>query len=155
PAQTLAQVKPQLHRIEAVRGEDAVEIFLQEGAIPLREFPITGADQRLPLQAFVYSDRGLYRLGETVHLPTLMRHWDLTVPQVDRTGEVTIGGAGGKVKQVTLPGAEFQNGATAWSWAIPQDAKTGSYRAEVEYKGKVVGMSTFAVEQIIPPTMEA
>jgi uncharacterized protein YfaS (alpha-2-macroglobulin family) len=78
--QTLTQVKPLLHRIEVVRGEDSVEIFLQEGAIPLREFPVTGADHRLPLQAFVYSDRGLYRLGETIHLTTLVRHWDLTAP---------------------------------------------------------------------------
>src|SRR5262249_56195251 len=50
PAQTLAQVKPQLHRIEAVRGEDAVEIFLQQGAIPLPDFPTPAADQPLPLQ---------------------------------------------------------------------------------------------------------
>ena len=155
PAQTLAQVKLQLHRIEATRGEDAVEIFLKEGAIPLREFPITGADHRLPLQAFVYSDRGLYRLGETVHLTTLVRHWDLTAPQDDLTAELTIVGPMGRVKQVTLPGADFHNGATAWSWAIPHDVKTGSYRAEVEYQGKVIGAGTFAVEQIIPPTMEA
>ncbi len=155
PAQTLAQVKPQLHRIEATRGEDSVEIFLHEGAIPLREFPIAGADHRLPLQAFVYSDRGLYRLGETVHLTTLVRQWDLTAPQDDLTAELTIVGPLGRVQQVTLPGADFQNGATTWSWAIPHDVKTGSYHAEVEYQGKVIGSGAFAVEQIIPPTMEA
>ncbi|MBI3275746.1 MAG: hypothetical protein HYZ60_07355, partial [Methylocystis sp.] len=154
-AQTVARVKPQLHRIEAIRGEDSVEIFLKEGAIPLREFPIAGADQRLPMQAFVYSDRGLYRLGETVHLTALLRRWDLTVPQDDLTSELVITGPAGRVTQVPLPGAAFQNGGTAQSWTIPHDAKTGHYRAEVQRQEKVVGVGTFAVEQIIPPTMEA
>jgi MG2 domain len=151
-----SQVKPQLHRIEAMRGEDSVEIFLpKEGAIPLREFPVAGADHHLPMQAFVYSDRGLYRLGETVHLTTLLRQWDLAVPQDDLASELIIEGPLGRVNRITLAGAAFHNGASSWSWSIPHDAKTGRYRAEVHRQGTVIGVGTFAVEQIIPPTLEA
>src|SRR5262249_25548486 len=136
--------------------EDSVEIFLsKEGAIPLREFPIAGADHRLPMQAFVYSDRGLYRLGETVHLTTLLRQWDLAVPQDDLTSELIIEGPLGRVDRTTLVGAAFHNGASSWSWSIPHDAKTGHYRAEVHRQGALIGVGTFAVEQIIPPTLEA
>ena len=86
-----------------------------------------------------------------MHLTTLVRHWDLTAPQDDLTAELTIVGPMGRVKQVTLPGADFHNGATAWSWAIPHDVKTGSYRAEVEYQGKVIGVVRLPLSKSFRP----
>jgi hypothetical protein len=143
-----------LHRIEAVRGEDSVEIFLSEQPLPIESFPISGESHEVPFQAFVYSDRGLYRLGDTVHLTTLIRNWDLTVPEEDLTSELTLEGPAGKVKRITLNSSEFQDGGATWSWSIPDDAKTGKYRVEVRNKNQLIGVGTFAIEQIIPPSIE-
>lgn len=143
-----------LHRVEAVRGEDSVEIFLAEDAIPIGSFPVSGADHKIPVQAFVYSDRGLYRLGDTVHLTTLIRNWDLTVPQIDMTSELALEGPTGRVQRVILNHSQFQNGGATWSWSIPDNARTGRYRAEIRNGGNLIGVGTFAIEQVIPPTLE-
>lgn len=155
PDNVLASIAPHLHRIEAVQGEDSVEVFLKDGAFSLRSFPIAGVNHRLPLQAFVYSDRGLYRLGETVHLTTLLRHWDLRTPAEDVSAEFILEGPTGRVRHIPLPGTAAHDGAASWSWSVPSDASTGKYRAEVHYQGALIGVGTFAVEQIIPPTIEA
>ncbi|MBI4640600.1 MAG: hypothetical protein HY731_07895 [Candidatus Tectomicrobia bacterium] len=147
-------IQKDLQRIETVRGEDSIEIFLPEGPIPLGSFPISGADHKIPVQAFVYSDRGLYRLGDTVHLTTLIRNWDLTVSQIDMTSELAIEGPVGRVHRLILNHSEFHNGGATWSWSIPDNAKTGRYRAEMRNGGRLIGVGTFAIEQIIPPTIE-
>ncbi|MBF0276975.1 MAG: hypothetical protein HQM13_04265 [SAR324 cluster bacterium] len=144
-----------LHRIEARVGEDSVEIFLQDGSIPLSSFPVGGVDQsKTPLQAFVYSNRGLYRLGDTVHLAILLRDWQQNLPEDNVSADLTLYGPNGKITHTTLKGFEQQNGGMDWSWQVPHDAQTGRYRAEILHQGKMLGTGKFSVEQIIPPSIE-
>lgn len=145
----------ELKVVEAVDGEDSVQIFMDQGSISLNSLPISGVDtQSSPIQAFVYSDRGVYRLGDEVRLTVLLREWDLSFPREVNSVGMTLFGPSGKVLHTPLQGFAAQNGGVDYKWQVPHSAQTGAYRAEIEYNGKAVGLGKFSVEQIIPPSIE-
>lgn len=144
-----------LNRIEAQVGDDSVELLIQEESIALSSFPTSGIDQRASAyQAFVYSDRGLYRLGDTVHLTTLVRDWQQNAPKETLSLDFDLYSPQGKIKHTVLKKGQENNGGETWTWQVPTDATTGRYLAEVSWNGKVIGKKYFSVEQIIPPSIE-
>ena len=107
-----------------------------------------------PLDALVYTERGVYRPGETVHVTTLLRDADgvavsglpltLVVERPDgaedRREVVADQGAGGRVLDVPLLDA----------------AGTGTWRVKVyaETKRPPVGEVAFLVEDYVPERLE-
>lgn len=145
----------EIGRVEVSKGEDTVEIYFDNKGIPLekKSFNVSGYSKTGAYHAYAYSDRGLYRLEDTVHITAVIRDEELGVPVIDP--ELKIIGPKGLIKRISFTQDELENGALSWSWKIPQDASTGNYQAEVLYGGRELAVAAFSVEQIVPARLEA
>jgi uncharacterized protein YfaS (alpha-2-macroglobulin family) len=137
----------------AADGEFAF-IDLIRAAFDLTDRGVGGRDAPSGADAFVWSERGVYRPGETVHLAALLR--DLNARA---TGDTPL------VLRLMRPdGVEAQRftlrpqGAAGYSVSIPiaKSAPTGSWRvlAHVDPKGPIVGSTGFKVEDFVPERLE-
>ncbi|BBO90353.1 alpha-2-macroglobulin [Desulfosarcina ovata] len=120
------------------------------------EWDDAGRDGRL--NAFLFSDRGIYRPGETVHLGMIVK----TVPLDNVTDiplEAVIQGPRHntvKTERVTLPAKGF------FEIAYPTDttADTGRYQVSLylvrdnRQRGRLLGSTAFTVEEFVPDTMK-
>ncbi|MEW6756053.1 MAG: MG2 domain-containing protein [Candidatus Latescibacterota bacterium] len=109
----------------------------------------TGGQERDPegVRAFVYTERGVYRPGDTVHVAVIARHADDTFPEghpvtlrvLDPRDQLTV-------QQTQSPG---RDGFCAFTFATAPSAPTGNWRMEVG-----VGSRTFTeglkVETVVP-----
>ncbi|MEO8113726.1 MAG: MG2 domain-containing protein, partial [Phenylobacterium sp.] len=102
------------------------------------------------VDAYLYSDRGIYRPGETVHLNALLRDREARAVK-DRKGVIVIHRpAGVELARYRFDGAPA--GAVAVDVAIPKAAPRGSWRATLELEGvdKPSGELDFDVEDFAP-----
>ncbi|HTW95858.1 MAG TPA: MG2 domain-containing protein [Tepidisphaeraceae bacterium] len=110
-------------------------------------------------EAYVYTERGVYRPGETVHLRAILRgpdnvapsacfpvQWQLLRPDLhDWKGQVTM---------------LDSDGAAALDVSLPADLPTGVWTAEIalpgqsEHREDQFGSATFQVEDFIPSRMK-
>jgi uncharacterized protein YfaS (alpha-2-macroglobulin family) len=153
-----------------MRGTDgktatAVMVFRRDGDFafldltkPAFDLSDRGVGGRLAPQTadvFLYSDRGVYRPGETVHIGALLRDTaggaetglPLTLRLV-RPDEV-------EANRFTLK----DGGAGGYGLDIPisPSARTGSWTVEayLDPKGSAIGSMTFLVEDVVPAHIEA
>ncbi len=99
--------------------------------------------------AYIYGERDIYRPGETVHLNTIIRTNDWTLP-----GEMPV-----KAKLIMPNGKEFQTvknyldkqGAFECSFDMPPSAITGTYNFQV-FSGddQLLGTKNIMVEEFMP-----
>ncbi len=91
------------------------------------------ADYRPPhLYAYLYTDRPIYRPGQTVSFRLVERRafdgrYDL--PPQEQTEVVVYDGEGGEVQRMTLPLTEY--GTASGQYTLPADAPPGQYRISV------------------------
>ena len=124
---------------------------------PVLDLVDRGIDGRwLPgaLDAFLYSERGIYRPGETVYLTGILR--DAEAKAVTDT-PLTF-------KLWRSDGAEYRSfavtdaggGAYALEIDLPGSARTGLWEvtAHVDPKGGPIGRVAFEVEDFVPPQIE-
>ncbi len=109
------------------------------------------------LDAFLFSDRGIYRPGETVHLGAIVK----TNPLDDIDGiplEIVIRGPRHntlKTKKIILP----EKGFFAIDHATDATAATGRYRVSLylvrddRFRDRLLGATAFTVEEFTPDTM--
>jgi len=114
--------------------------------------------QNTTLNSFVFSDRGIYRPGETAHLGVAVKNFDMSnvsdvpvevVIRNPRYSEV-------KVHKVRLPDVGF------FDIDFPTDAtsETGVYQVSVHLvrdkkrRGREIGSTSFKVEEFQPDTMK-
>jgi alpha-2-macroglobulin len=139
-----------------VTGESADYAFLslKSSAFDLSDRGVAGRSVPAGADAFVYSERGVYRSSETVYLTALLR---------DGQGNAITGGPltlvierpdGVEFRRAVLPdqGAGGRTLAVALNSAVP----TGTWRvrAFTDPKGNSVGETTFMVEDYIPERIE-
>ncbi|HEX5243983.1 MAG TPA: MG2 domain-containing protein, partial [Tepidisphaeraceae bacterium] len=132
---------------------------LRSGAINLADGDTGGKPYlRNGFEAFVYSDRGVYRPGETVHLRAIVRgpehakpgtfpiRWDICRPDLRIWQN----------KMQPLDG----DGASSMDLALPDDLPTGRWTARIELPGdekkpdRAFGQITFLVEEFMPQRMK-
>ena len=102
-------------------------------------------------EAHLYTDRGIYRPGERVHLVAIRRDGELGVPEpapLELTLQRPDGGRFGVTNAVP-----DENGVVTWDVTIPESAHTGKYTVKATLPGKAtsVGGLTFLVESFMPP----
>ena len=155
-------------RIAVTNGEDAA-VFAPNGShnpyafgIYNTESPIRIEEERM--ETFIFTDRGLYRPGETVAFRGIDRTWSAGQYSV-YTGPYLLG-----VKEQTyraVPFVELQgdtssSGGFYGSFVVPKDLAPGYYSIEYEREGKRTSISfqvaifrraTFQVE-VDPPSRE-
>jgi uncharacterized protein YfaS (alpha-2-macroglobulin family) len=130
--------------------------FLEIGraAFDLSDRGVGGRPQPGPVDAFLYTDRGIYRPGEVVELTALVRD--------DRADALTALPVG--LRLMRPDGIEVENrrpttgqlGGYHESFALPRDARIGAWRIElrVDPKAPPVGVAEFQVEDFVPPQLE-
>jgi uncharacterized protein YfaS (alpha-2-macroglobulin family) len=130
--------------------------FLEIGraAFDLSDRGVSGRAPPGPVDAFLYSDRGIYRPGESVHLVGLVR---------DDKGDATAGlpvtfrllrPDGIEVEKRQLTSTTL--GAHDITYALARDARIGTWHAELRLdpKAPAIGSIEFRVEDFVPPQLK-
>jgi alpha-2-macroglobulin len=135
-------------------GGDYAFLNLKQSAFDLTDRGVAGRDVPQGLDAYVFTERGVYRTGETVYLTTLLRDAaGVAVPNVDLT-MVVDRPDGVEYRRSVVP----DQGIGGRSLAVPiiSSAPTGTWRVAVysDPKGAAIGAATFLVEDYVPDRLE-
>ncbi len=140
--------------VTAQAGEDYGFLDVKQAAFDLTDRGVKGRLAPQGLDAFLFTERGVYRSGETVHLTTLLR---------DARGQAVAG------LPLTLvikrpDGVEYRRslvadqgaGGRALSIPLLSNAAPGTWRAQAfsDPKGSPIGEATFLVEDYVPERIE-
>jgi alpha-2-macroglobulin len=128
---------------------------LRRSAFDLTDRGVSGRETPGPIDAFLYTERGVYRPGETVQSTTMLR---------DRLGAaitsvltlVATRPDGLEVARTTLPGAALQAGATTWPLKLGNRAPHGRWQiaAYIDPKADPVGRVQFDVADFVPQRLK-
>jgi hypothetical protein len=118
---------------------------------------VNGEDEparNLHYKAAPYSDRGVYRPGETAHLAAIVRTADAPrAPQLATPVEVALLDPRGRVtERHTL--ATNAAGYVTLDTRFPDFADTGRYEAQFTIAEREIGRLAFQVEEFVPERME-
>jgi len=104
-------------------------------------------------EAFVYSDRGIYRPGETAHIRAVVRGSRLACP-AEFPVELQIRRPDGRLHS-TLHSMLSSSGTAEFEAPWADYDATGSYRMELKVPGsdRIIGETVIAVEDFVPPRM--
>jgi uncharacterized protein YfaS (alpha-2-macroglobulin family) len=141
--------------ITARVGEDYGFLDLKQSAFDLTDRGVKGRLAPEGLDAFLYTERGVYRSGETVFLTALARDskgisvsglpLTLVVKRPDgveyRRQNVEDQGGGGRALSIPLVG-----GASTGTWRV---------QAFADPKGSAIGETSFLVEDYVPERLDA
>lgn len=139
----------------ARKGEgDLAFLRLDEPPLDLVELGIEGRTPPGPLDAFLWTERGVYRPGETVHLGVLLRDAEARAVSDLPLGLVLARPDGLEVDRLVVPPDPL--GAGLRSFPIAPDAYSGVWTvtARVGADGPPVGSTSFVVEDFVPPRLE-
>ena len=137
--------------IIARKGEQISYLKVNTSALDLSEFLIDGAKPS-QLNSYIFSNRDLFRPGETVPLSILLRDNDGNLVE-PRPLFLTISDpSGAAFKQYNVkPGSNGYLEKNVW---IPENAKTGRWSATIHTHKKInystIGTFDFKVEEFLP-----
>jgi len=136
------------------KGGDFALLDLAAPSLDLADRGIKGRTPPGKMDAFLYTERGIYRPGETVYLTALLRQRDMSA-----AGDMPV-----TLKFIRPDGKEFMrrtlNGAKAGGYetafALSGSARTGQWQAtlHLDPKAPPLGRVSFEVEDFVPPQIE-
>ena len=135
-------------------GGDYAFLSLKQSAFDLTDRGVAGRDVPQGLDAFVFTERGVYRTGETVYVTTLLRDAaGIAVPGVDLT-MVVERPDGVEYRRRVVPDEGI--GGRSLDVPIISSAPTGTWRVAVysDPKAASIGAATFLVEDYVPDRLE-
>jgi uncharacterized protein YfaS (alpha-2-macroglobulin family) len=102
-------------------------------------------------EAFVYSDRGIYRPGEKAHFRAVVREKGITCPDPFPVQAIVTGPDRRTYRE--LNGMLSQFGTVEFSVSWERYIPTGRYTLELRLPGskKVLGTTSISVEEFVPP----
>jgi alpha-2-macroglobulin len=133
---------------------DFVDLDLEAPALDLADRGVAGREPPGPLDAFLYTERGIYRPGETVHVTALLRdqraHAVAGLPLTLRL----LRPDGHEGERVVLD--DRGEGGHGYAFELPPSAFTGTWSASahIDPDGPSVGRVDFLVEDFVPPRLE-
>jgi alpha-2-macroglobulin len=133
---------------------DYAFLSLKQSAFDLTDRGVAGREPPQGLDAFVYTERGVYRTGETVYVTTLLRNAaGVATPDVDLTFIVTRPD-GVEYRRDVVPDQGI--GGRSLNIPIISSAPTGTWRvaAYTDPKQPAVGEASFLVEDYVPDRLE-
>ncbi len=141
--------------IIARRGSDLTYLKFDELEAEVQEARISGEPYRgeKKYRAAIYSDRGVYRPGETAHLAAIVREQSNLAPEEGMPVLAKLIDPQGKVIQKrSLPvnGA----GVVDTDFDFPAFAKTGRYEMQLAVANRQIGQYRFQVEEFVPERMK-
>lgn len=135
-------------------GHDYAFLSLKSPPFDLSDRGVTGRAAPAALDAFVYTERGVYRTGETVHVGTLLRDGTgIAAPSVPLT-LVVERPDGVEYRRAVI--ADQGLGGRSLDVPIASTASTGTWRvrAFADPKRPAIGEATFLVEDYVPDRIE-
>lgn len=144
------------HLVTARKDDDLSFMFSQwdDGLSPW-QFNLGGGETAGPVLAHTVFDRPLFRAGETVSMKHFVRmHTGKGLRLPERLpDEITLTHQGSGETETRA--VRWANAAGTSSWAIPKEAKLGTYVVTMNVDGMEVTMGHFRVEQYRVPLMHA
>ena len=139
--------------IVAADNGDYAFLSLKSPAFDLSDRGVAGRQVPTGLDAFVYTERGVYRSGETVHVTSLLRDARGIAAAAPLT-LVMERPDGVEYRRALLPDQGL--GGHSWSVPIVRSASTGTWRvaAYTDPKRPPIGEATFLVEDYVPDRIE-
>jgi len=152
----LAADRYRLRAVAAVTADDAAVQDVPDGlgtavAVPGIRQSGSIADRSTPTNAGVFTERGAYRPGETVHVKATVRRFrDGTIePPPGEPCRLSVTDARGRtVHTAEVALSEF--GTAAIDVALASAAPLGEYRVDLR-SGGATAFATFRVEEFVPP----
>ena len=135
-------------------GGDYAFLNLTSSAFDLTDRGVAGREPTGALDAFVFTERGVYRTGETVYVTTLLRNAaGVAVPDVDLT-MVVQRPDGVEYRRTVVPDQGL--GGRSLNVPIISSAPTGTWRIAVysDPKQASIGETSYLVEDYVPDRLE-
>lgn len=136
-------------------GEDLIALRFSDLVIPTGDFDAQGAPfrQQYPYRAAIYSDRGVYRPGETARLVAIVRDENNLAP---KQGVPAIGRVLDPRKKQVLQLRATTNPAGMAAFDLPFQAfaATGKYTFELDIAANSIASYDFNVEEFVPERMK-
>ncbi len=135
------------------KEQDFSLLDLTQAAFDLSDRGVTGRSVPGPIDAFVYTDRGIYRPGETIHLGALLRdRLGQAVENVPLT--LVMRKPGGLVLKRTVATAEAV-GLFHQDFDLPDTASRGMWHLEAtDADGKSIGSVGVEVQDFVPQRLK-
>ena len=132
-------------------GEDFAALDLSRSPLDLTLFDVAGRNLSGPVEAFFYTDRGVYRPGEVVHLNALVRN-RAGKAAFDRDGTLRVTKPDGSTQVEMRVAPDGQAGALYRSIPMPAGAPRGRYTATLSLDGleDPIGSIKWSVEDFVP-----
>ena len=133
---------------------DYAFLNLKQSAFDLSDRGVAGREPPKGLDAYVFTERGVYRTGETVYVTTLLRDAaGVGVPGVDLT-VVVMRPDGVEYRRTVVPDEGL--GGRSLDLPIISSAPTGTWQIAVyaDPKQSSIGQARFLVEDYVPDRLE-
>jgi len=133
---------------------DFVLVDLRKSSIDLSDRGVTGRPSPGPLDAFMYTERGIYRPGDTIHITSLLRD-----DKANGVGDVPLTlkleRPDGKLEATRVTNG-MGAGGHSLSYKLQNNAMPGTWnlRLYADPKGKVLAQKRVLVEDFIPDRIE-
>jgi uncharacterized protein YfaS (alpha-2-macroglobulin family) len=140
--------QPKLLIAHGADGDTAI-LDLTRAPVDLASEEVGGRSVRGDVDGFVYTERGIYRPGETVHLTGLIRD-QAGRAVTNRSGSIVVRRPNGlEAQRVRFETAD--GGAVALDYVLPRSAARGNWTASVDVDGVGrVAYRAFSVEDFVP-----
>ncbi|MGC9952974.1 MAG: alpha-2-macroglobulin [Rhizomicrobium sp.] len=130
---------------------------LRRSSFDLTDRGVSGREVPGPIDAYLYTERGVYRPGETVYLTAMLR---------DRVGAaanapltlVATRPDGLEVGRTTIPGASLRAGAATWTLPLSSSAPHGRWQiaayVDTSKDAEPIGRVQFDVQDFVPQKLK-
>ena len=98
-------------------------------------------------ETFAYTERGIYREGETVHYTALVRDSELQAQNLPLTLQI-LGKYNNELDRTLL--TEGKDGGYEYDFVLPEGTPHGTYRFELKLGSKVIASTPFTVGVFVP-----
>jgi len=149
-----AVMKPSGHLLVGEKDGQNVLLKFSSDGLSLDDFPIEGVRTSTSggLRAFVYTDRGVYRPGDTIHLAAMVREGVDQVPVDLPLTLILSNPIQQKVQEVTSKTG--MEGIHVFHLETGLDAPTGLWRADLKVGTTRVAQQNLRVETVAPPKIK-
>ena len=127
---------------------------LDRPGLDLVELGVDGRPPPGPLDAFLWTERGIYRPGETVHLAAMLRDREASAVADMPLGLRLLRPDLVEVRRLNLPGSALAAGKLTIE--VPANAYSGLWTvtAHVGEATTAIGRTQFLVQDFVPPRLE-
>jgi len=135
-------------------NNDYAMLDLDRPDVDLSQQPIGGRTPPGLVDGWIYTDRGVYRPGESIYVSALLRD-AAAMALEERAGEVRIYGPNGLEADSWRFDEAAKAGALSYRYKLPKSAARGMWRIDVDIDGVgVVASEQVSVEDFVPQRIE-